>query len=95
MHEGETQGELIEKDKLTLIKKKHQEQRATPTIPALRRYPSPGKQGHVSLHAKSSVFPLRSCLGMTGPVEKRVLGRGEAMGTLQDLGSEDRIKTGA
>lgn len=32
---------------------------------------------------------------MTGPVEKRVLARGEAMDTLQDLGSEDRIKTGA
>lgn len=66
-----------------------------PAIPELRRYPSLGKQGHMSLHAKSSVFPLRSHLGTTGPVEKRVLGRGEPVGTLQDLGSEDRIKTRA
>lgn len=66
-----------------------------PAIPALRCYPSPGMQGHVSLHAKSSVFLLRSHLGTTGPVEKHVLGRGEVVGTLQDLGSEDRIKTQA
>lgn len=86
---------LIEKDKLTLIKKKLQVEQAMPAIPELKRYPSLGKQGHMSLHAKSSVFPFRSHLGTTGPVEKRGLGRGEPMGTLQDLGSEDRIKTRA